>query len=113
MSDDNEQDQYDAGMKFLGDIASALIERDILAENMERPALVLADVIQTILDYEDDPDEMGFDILSRIVDNLMYGEVYRLPNQEEIEEQVGSFKDWLSSAVADFGSPNESSEEDN
>ncbi len=91
--------------KFLRDLGAKLIERDLLSEEYTKIGLVLANVIDATEPEPEDTEEVReykSDLLSLIITYLMYGHVATPPDEQEIDQEVTRFADWLKDAKAEF-----------
>lgn len=108
MNEDGEEFEFDAeyeGDGFMSDVAARLIENEIYKNNLPKVALILAGVLDFCMaEMEDDVTVNDFRsaLLSQILHELMYHEAVQLPSEEEEEEIVGEFRQWLEGAVEDY-----------
>lgn len=102
MSESNEEQD---GAKYLGDVAVRLIESDLNMGRCWRPAVVLTRLLAEFTDFEDCGEEQilyKMQLVSHIVNDLLYTKLQAQMSEEQIEKEVGDFSQWLKDAHGDF-----------
>lgn len=101
MSDHGHEPEATNPGEFFADLAARLVERDLLAGDLWRPAATFGSVLDSLVDLtenEEMPEAVqvwASELLVEIVNNLLYFHVHFIPGQKDIDAQAADFASLL------------------